>query len=211
MALGIAAELAGGQLLCAQQSSDPRVANFIKVGRVRAAFGMNPVMAVKDPATGQLRGPALDLARALATRIGVELVSVEYPSPGLVLQGIETNAWDLTFLVIDRGRTGIADFSPPYMQSDFTYLVPNGSPTNRVAGADRPQARIAVVRDDASDLLLTRLLKQAELVRADDINAAVDFLRAGQVQAVAAPRPVLFAESAKLGSVRVLDDGFARI
>src|SRR5215213_1162255 len=195
----------------AQQASDPRVADLIKAGRLRAAFGMNPTLAFKDPTTGRLRGPALELASALATRIGVELVPVEYPSPGAVLQGIETKAWDLTFLVVDPGRAGVVDFSTPYMQSDFTYLVSSESPVRAVADVDRPGIRVAVVRNDASDLRLTRLLKQAELVRADDINGAIELLRASRADAAAAPRPVLSAQVAKLSGARLLDEGFALI
>jgi polar amino acid transport system substrate-binding protein len=199
------------QSLYAQQGSDPRIADFVKAGRVRVGFGMNPTLAIRDPSTGQLRGPALEIAQALAKRMGVELAPVEYPSPGAVLQGIESKAWDLTFLVIDPGRAATVDFSSPYMQSDFTYLVSNNSSMRGLTEVDRPGIRIAVVRNDASDLRLTRSLKQAELVRADDINAAVEFVRAGQAHAAAAPRPVLLAQAAKVGGTRVLDDGFAAI
>jgi len=204
-------QLIGEQSLRAQPPPDPRVAAFVQAGRLRAGFGMNPTLAFKDPSTGHLRGPALELAQALANRIGVNLIPVEYPSPGAVLQGIETKAWDLTFLVIDPGRAGVVDFSVPYMQSDFTYLVPADSPMRGVADMDRPGIRIAVVRNDASDLRLTRLLTRAELARAGDINAAVELLRVGQANAAAAPRPVLLQQSAKLSGSRVLDDGFDTI
>ena len=82
LALGMAFQI---PMAYGQQASDARVADLIKAGRLRAAFGMNPTLAFKDPTTGRLRGPALELASALATRIGVELVPVEYPSPGAVL------------------------------------------------------------------------------------------------------------------------------
>lgn len=200
-----------GAAAAAEPSSDPRVADIVKSGTIRACFGMNPTIAFNDPQTGQLRGPALDLARALADRTGVALTPIAYPSPGAVIPGMETKACDLTFLVFDPGRAGILEFSPPYMQTDFTYLVPAGTAEKSVADVDRSGVRIAVVRNDASDLTLTRLIKQAELLRADDINLAVEMLRTGQAQAVAAPRPVLFAQSAKLGGFRVLNDGFAQI
>jgi polar amino acid transport system substrate-binding protein len=87
-----------------------------------AGFGAPP-LAMKDPNTGEIRGPALDLARALAKKIGVRLEPVEYPRPGAVLAGVKNNEWDVTFLVADPARLAEADFSPPYMQSDFTYLV----------------------------------------------------------------------------------------
>jgi len=207
VALGIAIEVHVSHA----QSPDPRIGEFIKAGKVRAAFGMNPTLAFKDTATGRLRGPALDLALALGTRMTVELVPVEYPSPGAVLQGIENKAWDFTFLVVDPGRVGVVDFSPPYMQSDFSYLVPAGSALRGIGEVDRPGIRIAVVRNDASDLQLGRLLKQAELTRANDINAAVELVRSGEAHAVAAPRPVLIVQAGKLTEGRVLDEGFALI
>ena len=108
-----------------QQAPDPRVADLVKAGRLRVGLGLgSPALAIKDPVTGEMRGPALDLARALAARIGIELQPVEYPRPGAIMEGIRNNAWDVTFFVIDPVRAAEGDFSPPYMQSDFTYLVP---------------------------------------------------------------------------------------
>ncbi len=207
----IAFAFAAPALSSAQQNTDPRIADFVKAGKLRAAFGMNPTLAIKDPASGKLRGPAFDLATALAARMGVELVPVEYPSPGSVLQNMDSKAWDVTFLVIDPGRAGIVDFSPPYAQSDFTYLVAADSRIKTSADVDQSGTRVAVVRNDASDLRLTRLLKQAEIVRADDINGAVELLRSAKADAVSAPRPVLSAQLAKISTARVLDDGFATI
>lgn len=147
LALGVGAEVIGVQILYAQQAPDPRVADLVRAGRLRVGLGLGASLsAIKDPATGEVRGPALDLARALAARIGIELQAVEYPRPGAVLEGVRTNAWDVGFLVIDPARAAEVDFSPPYMQSDFTYLVPAGSSIRNVADADQPGVRIAVPR-----------------------------------------------------------------
>ena len=196
----------------AQQSSDPRVADLVQSGRLRVALGLgSPVLAMKNTNTGEVRGPAFDLAHALAKKIGVKLEPVEYPRPGAILGGVKNNEWDVTFLVADPARLADADFSPPYMQSDFTYLVPAGSAKRSVADMDQPGIRIAVPRGDASDLRLTKMLKHAELVRIDSIAAAIDMVRAGKIDAYAAPRAVLLALSDKAPGSRVLDDGFANI
>lgn len=196
----------------AQQAPDPRVADLVQSGKLRVALGLgSPVLAMKDANTGEIRGPALDLAQALAKKIAVKLEPVEYPRPGAVLAGVMNNEWDVTFLVADPARLAEADFSPPYMQSDFTYLVPVGSSKRMVADMDQPGTRIAVPRGDASDLRLTQILKHAELVRIDSIAAAVDMVHAGKIDAYAAPRVVLLALSNKAPGSRVLDDGFANI
>ena len=209
---GIGREVAVPQLSHAQKAADPRVADLVEARKLRVGIGLgSPALAIKDAASGETRGPALDLGRALAAKIGVELEPVYYPRPGAVLEGLRTNAWDVTFLVADPGRAGEADFSPPYMQSDFTYIVLAGSPIRSVADADRSGVRIAVPRGDASDLRLTRMLKQAELVRADSIAAAIELVRSGSANAYAAPRFVLLAEAARQPGARVLDDHFSVI
>jgi polar amino acid transport system substrate-binding protein len=208
----LVALLVGAAIAEAQQAPDHRVADLVRAGKLRVGLGLgSPATAIKDPATGEVRGPALGLARALAARIGIELQPVYYPRPGAVLEGVRTNAWDVTFLVADPARAAEADFSPPYMQSDFTYFVLAGSSIRNVADADQPGVRIAVPRGDASDLRLTRILKRAELVRADSIAAAVDLVRTGNASAYAAPRYLLLAEAAQRPGARVVDDHFAAI
>jgi len=212
LALGIGIGATDAQTAYAQQSKDPRVADLVRTGKLRVGIGLgSPSGAMKNPATGELRGLAIDLGRALATRIGVDFVAVEYPRAGAILEGLRTNAWDMAFLVVDPERAKEVDFAPPHTQSDFTYLVPAGSSIHDVADADQPGIRIAVPRGDAVDLQLTRLLKKAELARTDTISDAVELVRTGGAHARAGPRQALLAESMKLPGFRVLDDGFAAI
>ncbi len=201
-----------GAIAEAQQGSDSRIADIVLTGKLRVGIGLaNLVSGVKDPATGELRGVAVDLGRALAARLKVEFQPIEYPRPGVVLDGARNGAWDVTFLVIDPARGAEADFSAPYMESDFTLLVPAGSAIGYFADADQPGIRIGVPRGDAVDLRLTRIVKKAELVRVDNQAAGAELLRTGQTHAYAAPRPALMGMSAHLSGSRVLEDSFATI
>jgi polar amino acid transport system substrate-binding protein len=194
----------------AQQSSDPRIADLIAAGKIRVGLGLgNHASAMKDPATGEMHGIAANLARALAAHIGVALQVVEYPRPGAVFDGAQTGAWDVTFLVIDPQRTAAAEASPAYMRSDFTYLVPAGSAIHDVADADRSGISIGVPRGDAVDLSLSRILKQAKLVRAESQSAGLELLRSGKVNAYAAPRSALLALSVQVPGSHVVADAFA--
>jgi polar amino acid transport system substrate-binding protein len=212
LALGIGIGASGADQAYAQQGQDPRVADLIQAARLRVGIGLGtPALAIKNPTTGEIRGPAVELGRALAARVGIDFVAVEYPRPGAVIEGAGTKAWDVAFLAMDADRAKQADFSRPYMQTDFSYLVPAGSSIHKVADADQPGVRIAVPQGDASDLELTRVLKRAELVRTDTHAAAFELVRVGTAHARAAPRPVLLADSAKLPGSRVLDDGYAAV
>jgi polar amino acid transport system substrate-binding protein len=208
LAIGIGI-VAGQQIASAQQTADPRVADVVHSGKLRAGIGVvAPHWAVKDARTGELRGVAVDIARALATRLGIELVVVEYPSPTKVLEGLKTGARDVGFLGVAPSRATVVDFSPPYMQVDATFLVPAGSSIRKIADADHPGVRIAVSAKSVEDIVLSRLLKQAELRRIATIGAGFDLLRAGNADVLATPRPTAILFSARLPGSHVLEDHF---
>jgi len=127
------------------------------------------------------------------------------------MEGLKAAAWDVAFLAIDPARAAVADFSPPYMEYDLTYLVPAGSSIRTVADADQPGVRITTPRGDASDTRLSQMVKRAKLVRVDNSAATVDLLRAGQADARGGARPNLLELSARLPGFRVLEDRFGVI
>jgi polar amino acid transport system substrate-binding protein len=209
-AVGVSVALEGSVTSFAQQAPDSRVADLVQSGTLRIGVGLGSLTtAMKDPATGEVKGPALELGGALAARIGIQFVAVEYPRPGAVIDGLRDNAWDVTALIVDPVRAQQVDFSNPFLQSDLTYLVAAGSTLQSVADVDQPGTRIGAARNDTSDLVLTRALKRAELVRTDSIAAATELLRTGGVNAIALNRPSLIAISATVPGSRVLSDGFA--
>jgi polar amino acid transport system substrate-binding protein len=212
LAAVFALALGGSGTSFAQRSPDPRVADLLQSGSLRVGVGLgSSTTATRNPGTGEIKGPALELGRALAARIGIKLVSVEYPRPGAVIDGLRSNAWDVSILLIDPVRAEQVDFSNPFLQSDLTYLVPAGSTIQSVVDADQSRIRIAVARGDTSDLVLTRALKRAELVRTDSIAAAIELLRTGGANAMALNRPSLITQSATLPGSRVVSDGFGEI
>lgn len=208
-ALGMAVGIVGTPIANAQQAPDQRVADLVRAGKLRVGIGVvAPHWAIKDPGTGELRGVAVDIARELAMRLGIELVAVEYPSPPAVLDGLKVDAWDVGFLAIDPSRAVVVDFSPPYLQIDATYLTTAGSSIRSVTEVDQPGVRIAVTSKSVEEIVLSRSLKRAELQRVDTISAGFDLLRDGNAHALAAPRPALLALSARLPGSRVLEDRF---
>jgi polar amino acid transport system substrate-binding protein len=208
ISLGAATLLSPFAMSDARSASDTRIADLAGAGKIRAGLSVAPIMATKDPATGELRGVAVDLAHELATRIGVELVQVLYPRPGAVMSGLQSNAWDVAFLGIDPARAAEADFTPAYMEVDLTYLVPGESSITHIADADKTGVRIAVPRGDLVDIVLGRMLTQATLVRADTVAGAFELLRTGQADVCAEPRPNLLQDQVHMPGSRVLADRF---
>ena len=59
-------------------------------GTLRAIYlGSNPAQAMRDPATGEVRGPAYDLARELARRNNVPLEFKPIASPPAVIEAVK--------------------------------------------------------------------------------------------------------------------------
>jgi len=190
-----------------QQAPDPRVVDIVRAGTVRVGLFASFVYT-KNPATGELRGVGVEIARALAARIGVEVLLVERSDPAEIVEYLKAGACDVALLGITADRAAEVDFSPPYLQADLTYLVPAGSSVRRVADADQPGVRIAIVRNHAMDFALRGKLKQAEPVYAETPDAAFDLLRTGHVTVQAGIRPGLLAYSTQLPGSRVLEDRF---
>ena len=100
------------------------------------------------------------------------------------------------------------DYSQPFLQQDFTFLLPPGSSIRSIADVDRPEVRIAVVRHHASTLELARILRQAKMVSNDTLQGAFELLRDGQTNAFASTRPQLLQDSASLPGSAVLEDRY---
>jgi polar amino acid transport system substrate-binding protein len=180
-------------------------------GKVRAAINYgNPVLAKKNPGTGELRGVTVDLGRELGRRLGVPVELVAYETVAKLLAGFKSEEWDVAFLAVDPTRGDFA-FSAPYMEVQVTYLVPERSDIRQASQADRPGVRIAVQSKNAADLFLTRELKHAGLVRTTNTAAAFDALKAGSADAFADNRQHLLSVGEANPGYRVVDGRFTSI
>jgi polar amino acid transport system substrate-binding protein len=181
-------------------------------GRLRVGINYgNPVLATRDATSGDLGGVAVDLARELGDRADLPVALVGYESAGQMVEGLRAGAWDVAFLAVDRARAGEIDFTAPYIEIEGTYLVPSGSPIREIADVDSDGIRIAVSANSAYDLFLARSLKNAELVRAPDPNAAFELIVGGKVNVVAGVKQFLLTKAERLPKSRVLDGRFMAI
>lgn len=206
ISLVLSALLASAGTAGAQQAPDPRVADLVQSGKIRV--GLFLPQYIKNAATGELKSVWVESARALAARIGIPLELVEHPTPPEAVACLKAGACDLLFLPFDERSASVGDFSPPIFQFDYTLLVPANSSIRRVADVDRPGVHIAAVRNHASTIELSRLLKQAELAYAETPERTFELLRTGKADAMASARPTLLTYSAHLSGSRVLEDRY---
>jgi polar amino acid transport system substrate-binding protein len=181
-------------------------------GKVRVGINYgNPVLATRDPATGDLHGVAVDLAWELGRRIAVVVELVGYESAGKMVEAMQAGAWDIAFLAVDPGRVAEISFTAPYIEIDGTYLVPAGSPLRTIADVDREGVRVGLAAKSAYDLFLSRSSQHAQLVHAPSPKAAFELLVSGKVEALAGVKQTLVADAEKLPGSRVLGGRFMAI
>ena len=186
-----------------------QVKDLAPTGKLRAAINLgNMVLAQKDPATGDMRGVTVDLARELARRVGLPLELVPFDAAGKVFEALKAGAWDVAFLAIEPVRAAEIAFTAPYVIIEGVYLVPKDSPLRAVADVDRDGVRIAVNKGSAYDLYLTRTIKHAQLVRGE--NGIELFVR-DRLEAAAGVKQPLVEYAKTDPSVRIMDGRFMEI
>jgi polar amino acid transport system substrate-binding protein len=187
-------------------------AELTPTGTLRAGINYgNVILARKDPATGELSGVAIDLARELSRRLDVPITIVGFDTVGAMVDGAKAGAWDIAFLGSDPARAGEITFTAAYVELQATYLVPAGSSIRSVADVDREGVRVAAPARANYELFLTRNLKRAQLVRGQGADAAVELLAKGQAEALAGLRQALIGVAARLPGSRILDGQFMAV
>ena len=197
LALFVASSVAGAQTAPARS----RV--------LRAAFiAANPAMTVKDPVTGAVGGPAVELARELARRRGVEVSLLGVQTPQNVIDAVRNGNADIGFVAYNPEREGPIAFSQPFMLVLQTFVVREDSTLQSVKDIDRPNQKIGARNGDSMALYLARTLKQAQLVEITEPTGAegTQSVLSGQLDAFGTNRQRLSEALRNAPGLRLLND-----
>ena len=192
------------------ECSPAAVADLAPTGKLRAAINFgNTLLTSKDPATGEPRGIAVDLARELGRRLGVPVDIIGYDSPGKLADAVKS--WDVGFIGAEPQRANEIAFTAAYVEIEATYLVPAGSPLHAIADVDQPGVRIAVLGRSAYELYLSRSLKHAKLVLEQSFDSTFERFVTDRLDALAGLRALIVSDAEKLPGSRLLDGRFTAV
>lgn len=193
----------------AQQTSELIAKVFAPGGKLRASINLgNPVLASIDPATGKAVGVSVDLATELARRLGVPLQLVVVKSAGASVDNVNQDKADVGFFAIDPKRGQEISFTKPYVLIEGFYLVRDTSPITTNDQVDQPGVTVAVGKDSAYDLFLTRELHRAKIVRIPTSPAVVQDFLSQHLDVAAGVRQQLESDAGGVGGLRLLDQRF---
>ena len=189
-------------------------AELAPTGTLRASFiENNPNQGRVDPQTKAITGPAADLVRELARRLGVKSEITPLPSAGAVLESVRDGKVDIGFLAYEAARATQVDYSDDYSVTGSTYAVRGDSPLKRAADVDRAGVTVAAVRGQSPEVYLRERLKAARLnsLPTAPPNAELaKMLLGGQADAVGANRTRMEELVREFPALRVLPDDFTQ-
>lgn len=178
-------------------------------GRLRAAINLgNPILANRDPVTGDLCGISVDLATRLAGELGVALDLVVYPAAGKAVEGVAQGDADIGFFAVDPLRGEDIAFTAPYVLIEGCYLVRDASSLTTNEQVDDENHTVVVGMASAYDLYLTRELKRARIVRSPTSPTVVDTFLAQKADVAAGVKQQLEADARRIGGLRLLPGRF---
>lgn len=182
---------------------------FAPTGTLRASINLgNPILANRDPASGEASGVSVDLARAFAQQLGVPLELVVLDTASQSVEAVSDERADFGFFAVDPKRGETIAFTAPYVLIEGFYLVRADSPVRTNADVDQPHNRVVVGKGSAYDLFLTRELKAAQIVRAPSSPTVVQTFIDGELEVAAGVKQQLEADARKSPGLRLLDERF---
>ncbi|GAA5113028.1 transporter substrate-binding domain-containing protein [Alloalcanivorax gelatiniphagus] len=181
-------------------------AHLAPTGVLRAVVNLgNPVLAQGTAA--EPRGVTVALSGAVADWLGVPLELLCVDAARDAYAAVTEGRADLCFLAAEPAREEGVAFTAPYVLIEGVYVTDAGSPLGSSADVDRDGVRIGVRTGSAYDLFLTRSLRRAEVVRADE---ATDVFEEQGLDAAAGVRQPMEEYVAAAGR-RILEPAFMEI
>jgi polar amino acid transport system substrate-binding protein len=151
---------------------------------------------------------AVTLGRALADKLSIASVLLPHQASGEIQNSAADNKWDVAFLPVDAERKKFVDFGNAYHLLQSTFLVAPSAPIRSVADASAKGIAVGGVANTATFRAAVKATPQATHVEFAKVDAAVQAMLEGHIQAIALSRESLLGLVDKIPGARILDDAF---
>lgn len=193
LAIGLIASACAGMLRGDRGSrSADAVHRIVSSGRLRVGMsGVQPPLNMRNR-KGRLIGLDVDLARALAGAMDLELELVERPFDQLI-PGLRAGDYDLVIsnLTITPARNAQVAFAGPYLISGATLLTRSElvEELEQDSAIDRADRAFGVLRGSTSEDLLVEAFPNARIVAVEDPAALIPQVQSGELAGIFADLP----------------------
>jgi len=193
MVLGSLAAWGIGAAAAARAQQGSTMDRIRAQGVVRIGWAIYYPNVFRDPATNELAGVMIDYVALLGRALGVQVEWIE-DNTATLIAGLQANKFDLTSpLGITPPRAAAATFPHPLLREGLALLAVRSRIGERSGwdSYDKPGTKISVTLGSNSDLHVTRLFTQAEIVRVRSESESLAQVLTGRVDAKAIGRSAL--------------------
>jgi polar amino acid transport system substrate-binding protein len=192
---------------CAGSGAHPEaVSRLAPGGKLRVGLVMDArELVVPEAGSAEVRGPAMDLGRSLAARLGVAFEPVRFQNFAALRAAANDGRWDVAFVDLGAAlEAGMAP-GPALIQAEVAYLAPRESKLRSIADIDQAGIRVALVGRSGTDRVVGSAIRSATLIRTPSTGHALAQIRLVQAEAMADTRNVLVQLSERFRQYAVLD------
>ena len=162
-----------------------------------------------------LGGVAEPIARFIGQKLGATVEPVMYPAPGAYQQSFGKDEWDIAIGPRVLAPADKADSTTDLWVISLIYVAAPGKEFPDVASVDKAGVKIGTIRGAPSDVVLTREIKAAEIIRislSPTIPAdAAELLRSGKADVFGADSGVGYPAAEALPGAKIVSGAFAMI
>lgn len=192
--------------------SDKARAELAPTGVLRAGINLSNFLLVTGrSATSEPEGVSPDMARALATSLGVPVQFVNFKTPGELADQAGKNVWDIGNIGAEPQRAAVMTFSAAYCEIEATYMVPPGSPITSIDQVDRKGVKVVTSARSAYGLWLENNIKNAELIQVPGLDGAFNAFKDQKIDVLAGLRPGLLKDIEKMPGATILPGKFSAV
>jgi cyclohexadienyl dehydratase len=156
-------------------------------------------------------GISIDLANEMAKVLGVKVEFVR-DRWATVIAGLAADKFDLVVpIFLNAKRALLGQFSDPLTIEPSSAIVPEAKAGqySTVLDLDKSGVKIGVVLGSFADIILTPIIKKAELVRIDTVGNGILAVRAGRTDAYAQNATALQSVAKEFPDLKILPGSYA--
>jgi polar amino acid transport system substrate-binding protein len=162
-----------------------------------------------------LGGVAEPVARFIGQKLGAVVEPVMYPNPEAYLQSFGKGEWDIAIGPRVLAPADKADSTANLWAISLVYVAAPGTEFPDIASVDKAGVKIGTIRGAPADLVLTREIKAAEIIRiplSPTIAAdAADLLRSGKANVFGADSGVGYPAAEALPNAKIVPGAFGTV
>ncbi len=189
LGLAVGASVSPGQA----QQTQSRLFEVTKTKKLRVCmYPLYYAISFRNPKTNELTGLDIDLAKELATELGVELQFVE-SSFGTFIADLQAAKCEIGMFALGATlkRAQAVEFSKPYMLASVYAVAKTGGKVKAWADLDQPGVKIATLLGSYIETVAKGYFKKATLVSIQPPTTREAELSAGRADAILVDYPTV--------------------